>query len=113
VKIGTNVILLYSTTYDINDLPEGRDVTGLDRRIRRLAQNPKGVSSAELISVLVSVGFEERGGKGSHRCFRHPKVPGVFLTVPKQNPLGRAYVVHALNAINRVLEQLENEEQEH
>lgn len=33
----------------------------------------------ELISQLLSVGFHDRGGKGSHRNFRHPK--GVNITI--------------------------------
>lgn len=33
----------------------------------------------ELMRDLTSVGFENRGGKGSHRNFRHPK--GVNITI--------------------------------
>ena len=29
----------------------------------------------ELIADLAAAGFTNRGGKGSHRKFRHPKVP--------------------------------------
>ena len=31
----------------------------------------------ELISDLESAGFKDRGGKGSHRNFIHPKVPKI------------------------------------
>jgi predicted RNA binding protein YcfA (HicA-like mRNA interferase family) len=33
----------------------------------------------ELISTLLSAGFQDRGGKGSHRNFRHPH--GVNITL--------------------------------
>ena len=33
----------------------------------------------ELIRNLKAAGFEDRGGKGSHRNFRHPK--GVRITI--------------------------------
>lgn len=33
----------------------------------------------ELIRELASAGFENRGGKGSHRNYRHPK--GVNITI--------------------------------
>ena len=33
----------------------------------------------ELINQLLSVGFHDRGGKGSHRNFRHPD--GVNITI--------------------------------
>ena len=31
----------------------------------------------ELIADLENAGFENRGGKGSHRNFAHPKVTGI------------------------------------
>ncbi|MCY4499143.1 MAG: type II toxin-antitoxin system HicA family toxin, partial [Rhodospirillaceae bacterium] len=33
----------------------------------------------ELMRELSAAGFEKRGGKGSHRNFRHPK--GVIITI--------------------------------
>jgi predicted RNA binding protein YcfA (HicA-like mRNA interferase family) len=34
----------------------------------------------ELISALNRAGFHDRGGKGSHRNFRHPKGPYLTLS---------------------------------
>ncbi len=34
----------------------------------------------DLISELVSVGFRNRGGKGSHRNFRHPKGVNIVIS---------------------------------
>jgi predicted RNA binding protein YcfA (HicA-like mRNA interferase family) len=79
-------------------------VTRLQKRIVKMRQHPRNVPSDELVSVLLSLGFERRGGKGSHQCFKHPGLPEVKLTVPKQNPLRRTYVVQALNAIHKLVE---------
>jgi predicted RNA binding protein YcfA (HicA-like mRNA interferase family) len=39
----------------------------------------------ELIADLEAAGFADRGGKGSHRNFVHPKVPGpVTISKPYQ-----------------------------
>jgi predicted RNA binding protein YcfA (HicA-like mRNA interferase family) len=34
----------------------------------------------DLIGDLTSTGFVDRGGKGSHRNFKHPKGPGVTIS---------------------------------
>jgi predicted RNA binding protein YcfA (HicA-like mRNA interferase family) len=83
-------------------------VTRLEKRIRRLRQSPRNISSRKLISILVSLGFELRGGKGSHKCYKHPKLPQIKLTVPQQNPLREMYVKQALNAINKLKELEDN-----
>ena len=35
----------------------------------------------ELIAILESAGFENQGGKGSHRNYKHPNV-GTSVTIP-------------------------------
>jgi predicted RNA binding protein YcfA (HicA-like mRNA interferase family) len=84
-------------------------VTKLEKRIQRLEQNPRSISSKELSSILTALGFECRGGKGSHECYKHPKLPEIKLTVPDQNPLKQPYVAKALDAIHR-LEELEDDD---
>jgi len=74
------------------------------KRVERLLDSPSNVASDELISALLALGFEEKGGKGSHRCFKHADLPHVKLTVPKQNPLRRAYVIKAVEAIRELLD---------
>ena len=74
------------------------------KRVQRLLDSPNNVRSDELIAVLLALGFEEKGGKGSHRCYKHPDLPNVKLTVPKQNPLRRAYVTKAIEAITELLD---------
>lgn len=80
----------------------------LDKRLRRLYDAPNDISADELAWVLVRIGFVDRGGKGSHRVFRHPNLRK-SITIPNQNPLKVAYVVQARNLIEEVLEQLEDE----
>ena len=47
------------------------------KRVQKLLDSPGNFPSDELIAVLLSLGFNEKGGKGSHRCFKHPDLPGV------------------------------------
>jgi predicted RNA binding protein YcfA (HicA-like mRNA interferase family) len=83
-------------------------VTRLEKRIRKLRQSPRNISSRELINILVSLGFELRGGKGSHQCYKHPKLPQIKLTVPQQHPLKVQYIRQALNAISKLRELEDN-----
>ena len=79
-------------------------MTKLDKRIRKLEQGPRSVSSEELITILVALGFEHRGGKGSQQCYQHPLLPHIKLTIPKQNPLLQGYVKQALKVIHELRE---------
>lgn len=96
--------MTHDTKYDINVLPWGWVVGAKWKRVQKLLDNPGNVSSDELVAVLRSLDFEEKGGKGSHRCFKHPALPRVKLTVPKQDPLRRAYVTKAIEAICDLLD---------
>ncbi|MBN1266794.1 MAG: type II toxin-antitoxin system HicA family toxin [Anaerolineales bacterium] len=54
------------------------------KKIDRIRSNPRNVSGEDIISVLLSLGYVEQGGSGSHRCFRHPQLPGGMLTIPRK-----------------------------
>jgi predicted RNA binding protein YcfA (HicA-like mRNA interferase family) len=82
----------------------------LEKRIRKLYDSPRNISDRELISILEMLGFEERGGKGSHTVYKHPKLPHTLITVPDQNPLKVSYIVQARKILSELLELLENEE---
>jgi predicted RNA binding protein YcfA (HicA-like mRNA interferase family) len=71
------------------------------KRLARLRANKISVSPEELETVLLDWGFELRGGTGSHRVFRHPKLRE-RVSVPYRRPLKPAYVRLALDAIDRV-----------
>ncbi|XZE22048.1 type II toxin-antitoxin system HicA family toxin [Pirellulaceae bacterium SH449] len=45
----------------------------------------------ELIADLESAGFENRGGKGSHRNFTHPKVTGIVTISGKLGDEAKKY----------------------
>ena len=47
--------------------------------------------SRELISDLENAGFENRGGKGSHRNFSHPKVGDVITVSGKLGDDAKKY----------------------
>ena len=60
----------------------------------------------ELIRDLKSAGFVDRGGKGSHRNFRHPK--GVNITLSgKPNQDAKQYQI---KDVKRALELISNED---
>jgi len=84
-------------------------MTKLEKKIRRLKENPKGISSNELSKLLLSLGFVERAGKGSHKCFKHPEIPGAPLIVPFQNPLLKTYVKKAYNVIQQLIDRYDDE----
>jgi len=60
----------------------------------------------ELIRDLESSGFVNRGGKGSHRNFRHPK--GVNITI--SGAPGQDAKRYQLRDVKRAMELIGNEE---
>jgi predicted RNA binding protein YcfA (HicA-like mRNA interferase family) len=52
-------------------------------------EQPASLSGAELVSVLVRLGFEQRPGKGSHFVLTLPGPPRTFTTVPLHRELDR------------------------
>lgn len=83
-------------------------MTKLEKRLQRLYDAPKDISADDLAKILTALGFEDRGGRGSHRVFRHPLLRK-NITIPKQNPLRVAYVVQARKLIEELLEPTEDE----
>jgi len=60
----------------------------------------------ELIKDLESVGFVNRGGKGSHRNFRHPK--GVNITL--SGGTGQDAKRYQIRDVKRAIEMIDDEE---
>lgn len=60
----------------------------------------------ELIRELASAGFENRGGKGSHRNFRHPK--GVNITISGSS--GDDAKHYQIRDVKRAIEMVTDEE---
>jgi len=83
-------------------------VTRLEKRIQRLYDSPNNISVNDLTWILRSLGFEERGAKGSHRILKHPGLRK-SITIPNQNPLKVAYIVQARKLIAEVMEFIEDE----
>ena len=59
----------------------------------------------ELIRELMVAGFEDRGGKGSHRNFRHPK--GVNITISGKT--GEDAKHYQVRDVKRALEMVTDE----
>ena len=71
----------------------------MSKRDKELANLLRGsadtnISFAQLRSVLLRLGFEQRTSSGSHYTFSHPEVRSI-LTVPKRKPLKPIYVKKA------------------
>lgn len=79
----------------------------LEKKIEKIRNNPRDVSSDDLISILLSLGYIDKGGKGSHTCLRHPLLPGRPLTIPR-NVFPRV-VKQVLKSIDELLEQTDYE----
>ncbi len=60
----------------------------------------------ELIKDLKSAGFVNRGGKGSHRNFRHPK--GVNITL--SGGIGQDAKKYQIRDVSRAIELIDDEE---
>jgi predicted RNA binding protein YcfA (HicA-like mRNA interferase family) len=60
----------------------------------------------ELIRELTVAGFENRGGKGSHQNFRHPK--GVNITISGRT--GDDAKHYQIREVKRALEMVTDEE---
>ena len=60
----------------------------------------------ELISMLESAGFENTGGKGSHRNYKHPIV-NKLITIP--NKLGDDAKHYLVKMVKLAIEDLKNE----
>jgi predicted RNA binding protein YcfA (HicA-like mRNA interferase family) len=50
----------------------------------------------ELIRDLEQAGFTNRGGKGSHRNFKHPKVPRSVVIAGKEGDDAKSYQERAV-----------------
>lgn len=81
-------------------------MASIDKKIRKLYDAPRNITSKYLISILLSIGCVERSAKGSHRGFKHPLLK-YALTIPNQNPLFVGYVNEARKYIEKVRD-LEN-----
>lgn len=79
----------------------------LKKKIEKIRNNPRNVSQNDLISILLSLGYIDEGGKGSHTCFRHPQLPGRPLTIPRT--IFPNIVKQILASIDELLEQIDYE----
>ncbi len=62
-------------------------MTKKEKLIDRIKNNPKGVRFGDLCKLALIYGFEEKGGKGSHRVFTKK---GITEIINLQNVGGEA-----------------------
>ena len=60
----------------------------------------------ELIEILEAAGFENRGGKGSHRNYKHPNVATSVTISGKSGADAKQYLI---KAVKLILEDSKNE----
>ena len=81
-----------------------------DKRLAAIRNNPRQVRFADLRTMLEGVGFVGRAGKGDHWVFEHEALPYPIVVDPRRPFVLPVYVKNALNAIDAVLEQQEDED---
>jgi predicted RNA binding protein YcfA (HicA-like mRNA interferase family)/predicted RNase H-like HicB family nuclease len=62
----------------------------------------------ELIAQLENAGFADRGGKGSHRNYVHPKVARPITIAGKPGDDAKRYQVRAVAACNRGVKKMKD-----
>lgn len=77
-------------------------MTKLDKRWRKMRQNPRGWRIEELQSLADSLGIEWLHDGGSHVVFRSPY--GKHLTIPAHRPVKPVYIIKFLALIENVKE---------
>lgn len=66
---------------------------------------PADIKFDEVDKLMISFGFERRQPSkgGSHYIYTHPKIDEC-PSIPKKNPVKRAYIKNAVKAIERLME---------
>ncbi|MBI5591966.1 MAG: type II toxin-antitoxin system HicA family toxin [Deltaproteobacteria bacterium] len=77
-------------------------MTQKEKLHEKIKNNPGNVRFDDAVNWLVSWGFTERAGKGSHAVFTHPGYNGK-LTFQSVNGMAKAYQIkQALKAIKEI-----------
>lgn len=72
----------------------------LQKRIRKIIQNPKGVDFADLRYVLIKLGCTERQPKsGSSHYIYKRKGDNFTISIPKKNPIKENYVKNVIELL--------------
>ena len=77
-------------------------MTTHSKRHEKIKNNPANVRFEEAETWLLSFGFQEREGRGSHKVFTHPLWDGK-LTMQSRKGMAKAYQVRqAIKAIEEI-----------
>jgi predicted RNA binding protein YcfA (HicA-like mRNA interferase family) len=81
------------------------------KRLQRIRQNPKNVSFEELRRLLEDFGFVLERSSGSHHSFKvQIKGEYILFVVPYRRPVKPNYVKDALQFIEEIEAQMEDED---
>lgn len=80
------------------------------KRLERIRRNPKNVSYEELRQLLEDFGFLLYRKQGSHRQFKGD-LGGKerLITIPEHKPINKRYVNDVLEIIDKILAELESD----
>ncbi|TCL74232.1 hypothetical protein EDC14_1004170 [Hydrogenispora ethanolica] len=79
-----------------------------EKLFEKMKNNPKNVRFEALRNILLGLGFIERQSRKGTSHYVYTK-DDIILTIPKKTPLNQIYVMEALDAIERVLQEQEEE----
>jgi hypothetical protein len=83
-------------------------VSKKEKLFEKMKNNPKNVRFEALRNILLGLGFIERQSRKGTSHYVYTK-DDIILTIPKKTPLNQIYVMEALDAIERVLQEQEEE----
>lgn len=81
-------------------------MTGIDKRLERMRQNPRGWQGKVIEGMLARFGFASDSEGGSHRTWRHPSGVRVTIVDHGSGTVLPVYVREAVRAIDRVKEKI-------
>ena len=64
--------------------------------LERARNNPREVRFSDLVVLAEAFGYEPRGGRGSHRVYRHPTIPERLNLPPDKHGKAKEYQVKQL-----------------
>ncbi len=99
IKKNLYEVLTYSTIYDtIITERRKKHVPNIEKIISKMKNQPHGIRLEEVEKVLKYYGYELDRQRGSHKQYLNKKT-GDLITIKKENPLKKVYVVDVLNRI--------------
>lgn len=91
-----------------NTSKNGVSMSTKEKKLRKLRNNPKGVSFEVIDSLLTAYGFTSRNRGSSHFIDSHPLLNEIedYVNIPKHRPVKPIYIKKAIALIDKLLERV-------